>query len=69
MTFDVLILSTKKDFNKLPYVIDNITHKISGINQIFIISPEKISISGVNNVLDDDALILNESTRNSWYKI
>jgi len=42
--FDVLIASCSKDFIKLPFVVKSIVENISGFENIYIISPEKINI-------------------------
>jgi len=42
--FDIFIASCQKDFIKLPFVVKSITENIKGFENIYIVTPEKISI-------------------------
>ena len=67
MKFDILILSTEKDFCKLPYVLKSIKENIDGYDNIYIISPSKVTYDGdFINILDKDAIELTDETKNKW---
>jgi hypothetical protein len=56
MKFDIVILSKKSDFNKLKFLINSIEDNISGYDDIYIISPEKIDIDGIINYTDFEVI-------------
>jgi hypothetical protein len=68
MNFDIVILSHKKDYNKLPFLINSVRENIHGFGDIHVISPEEITdkISGVLYYTDDEALPLNDETKKLW---
>ena len=70
--YDIVILSSKKDFNKIKYLYDSILKYITPIfNKIYCFCPEYPSdmISGITYMLDSDVLnidISNIKYRPTW---
>lgn len=68
MSFDIIILSHNKDYNKLPYLIESVKNNVIGFKDIHIISPDKIidKIEGVYYHTDKEALPFNAETNKLW---